>query len=84
MGTLMSRLARLEQRQGGEGAPVMGVVTDDDYEGDRADAVTVQPGGERCSVAEFSRRWPQGILVILQTWGEPDDASSGAAMGMGG
>jgi hypothetical protein len=74
--TLLRRLERLEQREGGgDGGNVTGVVHDDDADTDRPGVVTVQPSGERVSVSEFHRRWPRGLLVIRQTWGTPDDAA---------
>jgi hypothetical protein len=69
MATLASRLARLEQQGDGDGAKVRGVVHDYDCEGENPEAVTVQPGGLRVSVAAFHARWPRGLLVIRQTYG---------------
>ncbi len=71
------RLAKLEQQQTGDaGAGVIGVRRVDHATGDEPDVVTVAGSGETMSAAAFHARYPRGLLILLQEYG---DAPTGGA-----
>ena len=73
MATLLRRLELLEQQSGDDGGQaVCGVMRVHAATGTGPDVVTVQPTGERMTEAAFRARYPRGILVVRQIWGEPD------------
>lgn len=69
--SLQQRLAKLEQAQiGDEGAGVWGVARIHHLTGQGLDVVTVGLTGERLTKAAFHERYPRGILILRQEYGD--------------
>jgi hypothetical protein len=76
MGTIASRLAKLEQQQrGADDAPVLGHMAVNFDTGTGPDVVTVPTTGERLTEAAFRRRYPRGMVLAFTDYGDPDDAA---------
>jgi hypothetical protein len=69
--SLQQRLAKLEQTQTGDGGEgVWGVARVHRLTGQGPDVVTVGPTGEQLTKAAFHERYPRGILILRQEYGD--------------
>ncbi len=69
--SLQQRLAKLEQTQtGDDGAGVWGVARVHYLTKTGPDVVTVGPTGEQLTKAAFHERYPRGILILRQEYGD--------------
>ena len=69
--SLQQRLAKLEQTQTGDGGEgVWGIARVHRLTGQGPDVVTVGPTGEQLTKAAFHERYPRGILILRQEYGD--------------
>lgn len=77
--SLQQRLAKLEQTQTGDGGEgVWGIARIHYLTQTGPDEVTVGPTGERLTRAAFHERYPRGILVLRQEYGDAPPAGEAA------
>jgi hypothetical protein len=72
VGTIASRLAKLEQQAGGGGGTsAYGVRRVNHSTGTGPDVVKLLPSGEEMTQAQFLRRFPHGLIVVRTEYGGP-------------
>jgi len=77
--SLQQRLAKLEQTQtGDEGAGVWGITSIHYLTQQGPDVVEVGATGERLTKAAFRERYPRGLLIARQEYGDAPPAGEAA------